>query len=268
MAVRVPNQDQQQFSDWFEELISKCDDEWASSLLCSIAWAIWLRRNRKVFNDYLLSVDQTLQVALSMGLAIDSVNNVNDGEAVPVTWQRPSQGIIKINFDAAYSNERGAGYGMVARDNDGLLLAAATYYAGPALDSMLAEAACMRWSMNLCKDLGFQSLVLETNCLLLHQAWSAKSVPHSYVGVLFQDCRLLASSFSILSMCHEKCQCNQAADFMSKLAYSMQDNVWIEDGPPGLNTILSADLFSFCYELMNVMLCCCQFFFYHAGSKL
>lgn len=79
---------------------------------------------------------------------------------------------------------------------------------------------------------------------------------------------MLASTFSSLSMCHVKRQCNKAADFMSKLAYSLHDNVWIEDGPPGLNTILSADLFSICYEFMNVMLCCCQIFFYHAGSKL
>lgn len=101
----------------------------------------------------------------------------------------------------------------------------------------------------LCRDLGFQSLILETDCLLLHQAWSANSLPNSYVGIIVEDCRMLASTFSSLSMCHVKRQCNKAADFMSKLAYSLHDNVWIEDGLPGLNTIMSADLCT--HSVMN-----------------
>lgn len=58
---------------------------------------------------------------------------------------------------------------------------------------------------------------------------------------MVQDCKSLISLFSNVSLSFIKRDCNRAADYMSKLAYSTHNIVWIEEGPMDLNPLLLLD---------------------------
>lgn len=80
------------------------------------------------------------------------------------TWTRPPVGWIKVNVDASVWRSL-AVFSMVARDEEGELLAAATLAPMMMLSAGLAEALCLQWAMCLALDLGFFSVCFETDSL-------------------------------------------------------------------------------------------------------
>lgn len=75
---------------------------------------------------------------------------VRTAPAMETRWLRPTEGIIKINFDASFkSDTTAARFGMVARDHEGLVLAAAANFPVLASSTVLSEALAFRWSISL-----------------------------------------------------------------------------------------------------------------------
>lgn len=74
-------------------------------------------------------------------------------------------------MDADVRKERWVGFGFVARDNAGEVLAATPKYPTVVLSPTVAEALSLWWAMDLSIQLGFRRVQFETDCLLLQQAW-------------------------------------------------------------------------------------------------
>ena len=83
---------------------------------------------------------------------------------------------------------------MIARDEQGLPMAAATSIVDHVASPKIAEVLALRWSLGLARDLGFQYLVFEIDCFNLFEMWKQNSVA-SYFGSIVQDCFYLAGSF-------------------------------------------------------------------------
>lgn len=81
-------------------------------------------------------------------------------------WKRPPAGWIKINFDVSVRHKV-AGFGCLARDEEGEVLAAATLAPVLMQSIVLAEALCFRWALRLAIDLGFHHVCFETDSLKL-----------------------------------------------------------------------------------------------------
>lgn len=64
-------------------------------------------------------------------------------------WQRPTEGIIKINVDASFRSSLEVGVGMVARDHEGHVLAAAASFLVVVSSPVLAKAWALRWAIIL-----------------------------------------------------------------------------------------------------------------------
>lgn len=67
-----------------------------------------------------------------------------------------------------------AGFGFIARNSAGEILAASTS------DPTEAEALSFRWAMFLAVDLGFRRVCFETDCLPLFEAWKRNLQGPSY----------------------------------------------------------------------------------------
>ena len=121
-------------------------------------------------------------------------------------------------FDAAFSESAEVGFGMMLRDDQGKLVAVASFFAGSQLDVAVAEALCLKWSIQLCRNLLCCKIIFD--CLAITQEWAAKSPANTYFADIIQQCNRLTTCFQDCSIKYTPRDCNKPADFLSKLAYS------------------------------------------------
>lgn len=145
----------------------------------------------------------------------------------------------KVNFDASVRHSV-AGFGLIARDEEGEVLASATLAPVMMQPACLTEALCLQWAMRIAIDLGFHVVCFETNSLQLFQWWRRRSRGSSYLDLVIFYCRSLSVSFDSMDVSFIRRSGNSVADFLARGASFFL--VWIEEGPPGLNAFVRSDI--------------------------
>ncbi|XP_057422210.1 uncharacterized protein LOC130716023 [Lotus japonicus] len=214
----------------------------------TVLCAIWEARNKVVFEGYefrwrnVVSRFQSLVCPFDPGAG--TTRDAGDRRAHTTRWRRPPRGRVKMNIDAATNQSKIAGFGCVARDYNGDILAAASLFPTVVLSATLGEALSLRWAMVLATQLGFRRVQFETDSLLLHQAWK-KRRGSSILFTVIADCFNLMHLFDYVDLSFVRREGNSAADFMARNASSLSNVVWVEEGPPGLTAILNSDVLAF-----------------------
>jgi ribonuclease HI len=79
-----------------------------------------------------------------------------------VTWQKPPEGVYKINWDTSVDRDRcKMGMGLVVRDHAGQLIAALCASKDHITDPTSAEALAASKAAELCHRLGLEKVILE-----------------------------------------------------------------------------------------------------------
>lgn len=99
-----------------------------------------------------------------------SLHNTNSnaviGFAVNECWRPPDDGLIKINFDAAFSQDTGlATIAVLARDYKGEVVGGETYLVLNVADSFMAEARACERALVFAHKMGFRRLEVEGDAL-------------------------------------------------------------------------------------------------------
>ncbi|XP_057418993.1 uncharacterized protein LOC130713222 [Lotus japonicus] len=219
-------------------MMEHLEDE-AVSRIFTMLYVIWEARNAWVFNQRELHVTFVMQRLVALSALPRPVSVTSPAVAGASSWKRPHAGLIKVNFDASVRRNL-AGIGLVARDEDGEVLAAATLAMVLMQSVGLAEALCFRWALQMAIDLGFRAVCFETDSLQLFQWWLRRSRGSSYLDLIISDCRTLSLAFSNMDVSFVRRSGNSAADFLARGASSFL--VWIEEGPPGLDAFVRSDI--------------------------
>ncbi|XP_057425675.1 uncharacterized protein LOC130719041 [Lotus japonicus] len=217
-------------------------DSWVISQVQTVLYCLWEARNRWLFEERRADCQTVLDRVAALGVpaAIARVDARQERTGIG-TWTRPAADIVKVNVDASLGDDMFVGLGLVARDEQGEILAAASSYPTVAASSTEAEALCLRWAMLLSSELGFRRVQIETDSLQLFHAWN-RGVGRSLLFSVVQDCKGLLNLFDYVALSFIRRQGNTCADFMARNASTLSDVVWIEEGPPGLYGLLQADI--------------------------
>ncbi|XP_057418315.1 uncharacterized protein LOC130712500 [Lotus japonicus] len=212
------------------------------AVFCQLCYTIWEARNKLIYDG----VQASTEVILSRAAGLASTTGVapaplRDG-AVRAVWTGPNEDTIKVNFDAAWADTRGASCGMVARNGAGEVMAAATRPGVDVLSPLLAEAAAFRWVMVLSMELGFRTVNFETDFKLLYDAWRMKNLGSSYLFALLSDCKDLVQFFDFCSLSFVRRTGNKVADFLAKRAGDFGDSVWIDEVPQAAMQLILDDV--------------------------
>lgn len=107
-------------------------------------------------------------------------------------WQKPPSDFVKINFDAAYSNNTGSGaWGCVARSDQGEFLAAAAGKLDHLTGPLHAEAeACVK-AVEASAGMGLHRVHFESDSQVLVKALKSDDYERSMIGVLLREIRSL-----------------------------------------------------------------------------
>ncbi|XP_057423749.1 uncharacterized protein LOC130717521 [Lotus japonicus] len=210
---------------WLSQILKEGDD-WLADSVFTLLWAIWERRNKWCFDHQWYPFDFVLRRASSLasvGFTVGDEGSVLHGqrrEGGNATWRPPQSGIIKVNVDASVSAGSLMGYGYIARNSRGEVLATAAAKWPTASTVALAEAMALRWALQLSLDLGFFAVDVEIDSKMVVDAWSNHSRQCSYLALVVSDSVFISQSFHSFSLAHVLRASNMAADFLAKFALS------------------------------------------------
>ncbi|KAJ1378863.1 Reverse transcriptase-like, partial [Sesbania bispinosa] len=114
------------------------------------------------------------------------------------TWTAPQEGWYKVNSDVALAESDSWGVGIIIRDFEGFVLAAATRRFALHNDATVAELMEIRVAIKFALELSFQDVIFESDCNDAVEIISSKAKLSSYLGLIANDCILLVTTFILL----------------------------------------------------------------------
>ena len=148
-------------------------------------------------------------------------------------WTAPSNGLYKINFDAAlFTILDRAGIGVIIQDCKDLVMASLSHSISPPLTVLETETMAAARALEFAQELGLDSTILEGDCEVLMNSLKEDSLHLASFGLLMKDIKAIAESFQYISSSHVCRECNMAAHKLTKHACYVTDFlIWIENVP-------------------------------------
>ncbi|KAL1151418.1 hypothetical protein V6Z11_A09G040400 [Gossypium hirsutum] len=110
--------------DWLEDVFRELDNKAAADFL-TLLWSSWNDRNNMVFNGKMDAAVMIWERARTLSKDFRIFNFTEPPVFSPIQtnecWEKPPNGYIKENVDAAVSKGC-SGFGAIARDHDGFVL--------------------------------------------------------------------------------------------------------------------------------------------------
>jgi hypothetical protein len=111
-------------------------------------------------------------------------------------WQKPEDGWVKINTDAAFDTTTCTGSGgVVIRDHEGAVLAGEARWFDHVSNAFTAEALAAKEGLELAMENGYNRVILEVDCSNLKMMLGADNGMRSTIGGLCFDITELGRNF-------------------------------------------------------------------------
>ena len=236
--------------EWCENLAHVIKDECWWDLFWCIMWGVWLRRNKWVFEQKKIQVEEVLSKAVSLVgefIVASETNNqkTQAKEKALIRWKPPEEGYFKVNSDAALFDDGTVGCGAVMRDELGEVMDATAVVYDGRLEIDEAEAYAARHALQIAIEAGLRNLILETDCLKLVNYLKNGVVEASSFGNLVGDILECGKVCSSLSFAYVGRNGNKVAHKLAHVSRSIRSlRVWIEEVPQDVSPLVEADLVS------------------------
>jgi ribonuclease HI len=138
-------------------------------------------------------------------------------------------GWIKVNTDALVNKEKGwMGYGAVARDERGVVMAAQCRTIKGNLDVTLAEAGALLMAIQLCQRLGFHTVHFEGDSQIVVEGINSPTIDWSSKGLMLGDILEALQGIYCWRISFTHREGNKAAHVLAKLATMVEyEKIWI-----------------------------------------
>lgn len=228
------------FAGWFEHVMGQYSNGMISNI-GMLLWSIWNARNSVVWQGTYMHVDEVIRVArstLDQWLEAQKKNFIPSVVTVYAMegselWTKPVGETIKINVDAALFNEDNRyGYACVARDYTGRLVTAKTGSWRGKVAPELAEAVAFKEALSWIKAKGWQSIVVESDCIKVVQALRSSLVISSPFGLIISDCKQLINDIGNAAFYFVKRSANGVAHCLARLSILFPDRTFTEMDVP------------------------------------
>ncbi|XP_042962749.1 uncharacterized protein LOC122297028 [Carya illinoinensis] len=202
----------------------------------AMAWGLWYRRNKFIYDNSFLQFSSVVSTALSMQSDFKKAqlleSSSRDTPRVLI-WKPPPQGSLKMNVDGATFGEIDkAGIGLVLRDHEGNVLMTCSKIEHAVANSEFIEATAVLRGLQFGLQWGINKLVMESDCLFLINVLNSSSECLSDFAYVIDEIRRIRSYFHEISFVHVCRQGNNVAHGLARFARNVDDvSVW-RDGCP------------------------------------
>jgi ribonuclease HI len=160
-----------------------------------------------------------------------------------VKWRKPEPGFVKANLDVNMKIPGHWGLGAIIRNEEGLVMVAATWLSPRSEDPLLAEAYALFRTMVLARECGFQRIIFESDSeLLVRKVKEDRIHNRSYLGYLIDEIRRQQCLFATCSFSFTHRSGNKIAHHMAQLGHEKPNEVWIEEVPVAIDIMYFHDL--------------------------
>ena len=249
LRLEVSKEYRGKFREWVETVgENKKEKEWWS-LFWMLCWQIWLGRNAWVFEgvkrDAQEMVDKAVRGSAEYRISNEGETKAGNMHSDKQVWRAPREGVYKINTDAAMFDGNQVGLGGVVRDFEGDVVVAMCNKMEGIVDVAIAEALSARQGVQVALEAGFTSLVLEVDNLRVYHGLHQRKIDTSPFGIVLRDVLQFEGQCRSLSFSHIKRQGNSVAHKLAKLSKEYaRMNVWLEEAPLEVASLVSADKFA------------------------
>ncbi|XP_062103683.1 uncharacterized protein LOC133814782 [Humulus lupulus] len=239
------------FGSWIRGVLGRVDVG-VAALVLMICWSLWNARNGIVWQQRTSSVEyivKSARIYLDQWLKAQdnnfflSLGPTYPGDGLEL-WTKPDVNSVKINIDAAiFTNEFKLGLGAVVRDHQGVVLTYRLWCKQGNLQPDVAEAMGLKEVLSWIKTAQWQQVVIEMDSLVVVQAVRSSIYMPSVFGSIINDCKLLLSELSFVSLFFVKRSANRAAHTVARAALFTADCIFSDvDATSELFSVLVADL--------------------------
>ncbi|XP_021721532.1 uncharacterized protein LOC110689111 [Chenopodium quinoa] len=134
----------------------------------------------------------------------------------PSRWCAPPNEIVKINTDASLAIEGWIGLGMVARDNKGQVIWAASRRVRAFWPPEVAKAKATLRALVLGSRYKLKDIIVESDCKLVIDRLSTGARNTTYIDIVLGDILFMCTKFNSVSWSHVKRDGNCVAHSLAK----------------------------------------------------
>ncbi|KAL4302611.1 hypothetical protein GQ457_10G021430 [Hibiscus cannabinus] len=241
IPVRDPNLE---WLSWLDYCISSLSKS-SAALLFITFWAIWGFRNRLVHENVLPALDSYVMFIRTYAAEYTTSQMVLNRPSLPSPshWIPPPGNLIKVNFDATFDNNSfSSSSGIVFRNNEGLLMAAAVFPHSYVPNSCAAEAQACLDAVSLAHELSFHNIIIEGDSLTVIKKLNSASIDRSLISMSISDVKHLSEGFESVTFKFVNRDCNAAAHQAALLGRNCSSFlIWIEEAPTTIEEIVRKD---------------------------
>ena len=237
----------------FKELLSwLITNQQDLELFSTLVWLIWTQRNQVCLKKPSINAHQL--AATAKELVAEFAQTVPlppypllAANSTQTRWRPSTQGMVKINCDGAtFRDQKKSGVGVVIRDDNGMVLALLSKQLPQLYSALEVEAMAASTALSFASQLGFHWAILESDSLTLATALRNDSTFLSLDGLLMEDIKFHASSFTQLRYSHVKREGNNVAHKLARHTLCILNfSMWMEDVPPPLLPVVLEDIAGF-----------------------
>lgn len=155
-----PTSKHPKYMTWLVDFFQVADERSKKLMTLSIM-AILFARNKLNHEGLRQTVQEMVVFILGYLAEIESLDSAKNPNHAPSQsrWRPPNQGLIKINFDLAFNfHEKTSILGVIARNEDGLIMGACTYLHFNIVDAFVAEAWACKQPIRFAQEIDFRSV--------------------------------------------------------------------------------------------------------------
>jgi hypothetical protein len=236
----------------FRDFISicvQCLSGFNLEILFTMAWEIWNARNRLFWDSKSTTVDDIWTKAA--GLATDFMEvglRVYDlGGPASFSdfsrWRPPDVGIYKLNIGICMSSSSmQVGLRFLIRDAQGFVVAAMQLQVVRCEDELQLQALVVLTTIQFAFDVGLRHLDIKLSFQHLLSLLNSYGSCLAPIGTLVDDILCVKQLFYFCHFSFINILCNKAAMALASEALSSNTTqVWLEECPPCINTLVQAD---------------------------
>jgi hypothetical protein len=158
-------------------------------------------------------------------------------------WAPPPEGTVLVNVDAAiFATSRRMGAGIVARDHDGLFLAACGERYDEVVVPEIAEAIAVRRAISFAREEGFSKIIIASDCLSVIQRIRSGEFDRSVCGPVIEDLKFMSRNFVSCEFHHVYRVINVAAHLLARECESLVSCVWRSTAPDCIRDAICNDI--------------------------
>ncbi|XP_074267316.1 uncharacterized protein LOC141590642 [Silene latifolia] len=158
-------------------------------------------------------------------------------------WERPGDGVSKVNTDAGVMEGVGVGLGVVSRNSEGVVEWACVVQREICTEVAMAEAEAVLLGLKEARRMGTRRVIVESDSLEVVEDLTKKRCGRSELFVLYNEIRQLCSSFDFVVFKHVSRNLNLLAHSVAHVRpWVIGRRFWLSDLPAELATAAGSDI--------------------------